>query len=104
MSGVSIELRLFTGFSHKHQLDRMKAELSGEEAGFEVLILVVRQDVRGADPELRETYAHVQSTKPLVREAEASLCLARERYDAGAGTLTDRFPWFGSSCAYAQVN
>ncbi len=89
MAGVSIELPLFTGFSHKHRLGRTKAELSREEAELEALMLAVRQDVWAAYSRLQESFERIRAAEPLVRDAQESVRLAKERYEAGAGTITD---------------
>jgi outer membrane protein TolC len=87
--GLSIELPLFTGFSRTHGLGRSKAELSREEAETDRLIQAVRQEVWSAHSKLREAYEAVRASDPLVRDAQESLRLARERYGAGAGTIND---------------
>ena len=89
LAGISIEWPLFTGFFRKHQLARAKAEVSREEAEAKQLLLKVRQEVWTAHSKLKETYAAVQATKVLVQDAQESMRLAKERYEAGAGTVTD---------------
>jgi outer membrane protein len=87
--GLTIEWPLFTGFYRQHKLDRVKAELSKEEAEAKHLIQGIRQEVWTAHSRYREAYEAIQATIPLVRNAEESLRLARERYEVGAGTITD---------------
>lgn len=87
--GVSVELPIFTGFSRKHRLARSKSELSREEADAQRLMQTVRQEVWSAHSRLRETYEATLSTQVQLRDAQESLRLASERYQAGAGTITD---------------
>jgi outer membrane protein len=89
VAGISIELPLFTGFSRKHRLGRTKAELSREEAGLQALTLAVRRDVWAAYSRLQESFERIRAAEPLVRDAQESVRLAKERYEAGAGTITD---------------
>ncbi len=87
--GVSIDLPIFTGFSRKHRSARAKSELSREEADTQRLTQAVRQEVWSAYSKLRETYEATLSTEVQLRDAQESLRLASERYQAGAGTITD---------------
>lgn len=89
LAGIIIEWPIFTGFSRKHRLARAKAEVFKEEAEAKRLLLRVKQEVLNAHSRLKETYEAVQTTKMLIRNAEESLRMARERYEAGAGTVTD---------------
>lgn len=89
LAGITLELPIFTGFANSHNVGKARAELSRKEAELESLILSVRQDVWAAFSNLKETYHRVQSTELLVRDAEESVRQALERYDAGAGTITD---------------
>jgi outer membrane protein TolC len=87
--GLTIEWPLFTGFYRQHRLDRVRAELSKEEAEAKHLMQRIRQEVWTAHSRFREAFEAAQATIPLVRHAEESLRLARERYEVGAGTITD---------------
>ncbi|MCC6362485.1 MAG: TolC family protein [Bryobacterales bacterium] len=87
--GVSVELPIFTGLSRKHRLARAKSELSREEADARRLMQAVRQEVWSAHSKLRETYEATVSTEVQLRDAQESLRLASERYQAGAGAITD---------------
>lgn len=75
--------------SRKHRLARAKSELSREEANTQRLMQTVRQEVWSAHSKLRETYEATRSTEVQLRDAQESLRLASERYQAGAGTITD---------------
>jgi outer membrane protein len=89
LAGISIEWPLFTGFLRQHQLARAKTEVSKEETEARQLILKVRQEVWTAHSKIMEAYEAVQTTKVSVKHAEESMRLAKERYEAGAGTVTD---------------
>jgi outer membrane protein TolC len=89
LAGISLEWPLFTGFYRQHQLAKARAELSKEEAETKQLLLKVRQEVWTAFSRLREAYEAVQSTQALVQDAQESMRLAKERYEVGAGTITD---------------
>jgi outer membrane protein len=87
--GVSIEWPLFTGFFRQHHLARTKAEVSKEEAEAKQLILKVKEEVWAAHSKLQEAFGAVHTTKILVEDAQESMRMAKERYEAGAGTITD---------------
>ena len=89
LAGVSIEWPLFTGFYRQHHLARTKIEVSKEEAENKQLLLKVRQEVWTAHSKFKEAYEAVQTAKVLVQDAQESMRLAKERYEAGAGTVTD---------------
>lgn len=70
-------------------MDKAKAEVSREEAEAKQLLLKVRQEVWTAHSKINEAYAAVQTTKVLVQDAQESMRMAKERYEVGAGTITD---------------
>ena len=87
--GVTLEWPLFTGFARKHRLARAKADLSKEEAEAERLKLAVGQEVWNAFSRVIELYQTLETTHTLVQDALESQRLSRERYEAGAGTITE---------------
>ena len=89
LAGIVIEWPIFTGFSRKHRLAKAKAEVFKEEAGARQILLQVKDEVMRTYSRLKETYESVQTHKVLVQDARESLRLARERYEVGAGTITD---------------
>ena len=89
LAGIIIEWPLFTGFFRQHRLAKAKAEVLKEEAGARQILLQVKDEVMQTYSRLQETYEAVQTNKVLVEDARESLRLARERYEAGAGTVTD---------------
>jgi TolC family type I secretion outer membrane protein len=86
---LTIEWPLFTGFARKHRLAQARADLSREEADAQRLNLAVRQEVWNAFSRIQEAFQALQTTQTLVQEALESHRLSRERYEAGAGTITD---------------
>ncbi len=87
--GVTLEWPLFTGFARKHRLARAKADLSKEEAEAERLKLAVRQEGWNAFSKVTEAYQTLETTQTLVQDSLESQRLSRERYEAGAGTITE---------------
>jgi len=87
--GVTLEWPLFTGFARKHRLARAKADLSKEEAEAERVKLAVRQEVWNAFSRVTEAYQTLETTQTLVQDSLESQRLSRERYEAGAGTITE---------------
>jgi outer membrane protein TolC len=87
--GVTLEWPLFTGFARKHRLARAKADLSKEEAEAERLKLAVRQEVWNAFSRVTEVFQTLETIQTLVQDALESHRLSRERYEAGAGTITE---------------
>ncbi len=89
MVGVDLELQLFSGFSRTSRLDRTRAELAKADAQARGLVLRVQEEVWTAHSKLQETYEALQAAETLVRDADESQRVARERYGQGAGTMLD---------------
>lgn len=89
MAGVIVSIPVFTGFSRIHNVARAKADLA--RSGFDLgqVKLEVRQQVWNAFSTAKEAYDSVRTSETLVHSATESLRLARERYEVGAGTITD---------------
>jgi outer membrane protein len=87
--GIILEWPLFTGFARKHRLAQAKADLSKEEAEAERLKQAVRQEVWNAFSRVTEAYQTLETSQLLVQDALESQRLSRERYEAGAGTITE---------------
>lgn len=87
--GVSVEIPVFTGFSLQRKLGRAKAQLSQDEALLASLSLKIRQEVWTAAANLQTAGEAIAAAEVLIRQADESLRLARERYEAGAGVITD---------------
>jgi outer membrane protein TolC len=87
--GVSLAIPVFTGFSRGHDLARARAELARAESEALWVGLSVEQEAFAARARLEEARASVLAVRDLVREAEESQRMAKERYAEGAGTITD---------------
>jgi outer membrane protein len=87
--GVSIDVPVFTGFSLQRKLGRAKAQQSQDEALLASLSLKIRQEVWTAAANLQTAGEAIAAAEVLIRQADESLRLARERYEAGAGVITD---------------
>ena len=87
--GVSVDVPVFTGFSLQRKLGRAKADLSRDEALLAGLALNIRQEVWTAAANLQTAGEAIAASEVLVRQADESLRMARERYEAGAGVITD---------------
>lgn len=87
--GLSLEWPLFTGFFRRHRLERSRADLAREEVESKQLLLKIRQEVWTAYAKLEETGSALETSRIAVAQAEESLRLARERYVAGAGTISE---------------
>jgi|AMWB02.1.fsa_nt_gi outer membrane protein len=88
-AGIGIEVPLFDGFKHSHDLSRTKHELAKEEAQVRHLVLKVREEVWNAHLALKESYEAAQASEAVVRDARESMRMTRERYEAGVATATD---------------
>lgn len=88
-AGASVELPLFTGFSRLHREARSRAELARHEARTQGLVLAVQEEVWSCWSRLLEAQEATGTADALVEEAAEGLRLTRERYEAGADTVTD---------------
>ncbi len=88
-AGVALSWPLFTGFSRVHDVARAGAELAAAKARRDQAVLSARQEAWEAFSAYREAYERVQASRELVVQAGESRRLAKERYEVGAGTLTD---------------
>ncbi|MEW6756933.1 MAG: TolC family protein [Acidobacteriota bacterium] len=87
--GITLAIPVFTGFARGHDLARARAELARSESEALWMGLAVEQEAFAARARAEESRAAVLAVRDLVREAEESLRMARERYAEGAGTITD---------------
>ncbi|MEW5764401.1 MAG: TolC family protein [Acidobacteriota bacterium] len=87
--GIALAVPVFTGFARGHDLARARAELARSESEALWVVLAVEQEAFAALARAEESRAAVLAVRDLVREAEESLRMARERYAEGAGTITD---------------
>jgi outer membrane protein len=87
--GVTVSIPIFTGFSRRHDEARAKAELARAEADRAQVALAVREEAWDDFSAYQEAYESVETSRALVAQARESQRLAKERYEVGAGTITD---------------
>lgn len=87
--GINVEMSLFRGFKDLHRVRQAKHAVAQGEANLSQQLLLVRQDVWQAYIDLKEHYQTIVSSKAEVRSAKEAARLSEERYQNGAGTLTD---------------
>lgn len=88
-AGITFEMPIFSGFAKTHNLTGKKAALRREEAEAMRLIQGVRQEVWKSFARLKESFEAFKTSESMVKEAEESHRSTKERYDAGASTITD---------------
>jgi outer membrane protein TolC len=88
---VSIGLRwnLFNGFSDKARIEESRFELSRSEAEQERAGSAIRLQVRRAYADLRAANQRIEVARASVAEAEESLRITQNRYEAGMSNVTD---------------
>ena len=88
---VSVGLRwnLFNGFSDKARIDETKSLLRRSEAQQESTGSAIRLQVRRAYADLRSAEQRIDVAKASVAEAEESLRITQNRYQAGMNNVTD---------------
>jgi outer membrane protein len=87
--GVTVSVPIFTGFSRMENLAKAKVDLSRAEADARFAALAVQEQVWDAFSAVRAAYESIQAAQALAASATESERLARERYAAGAGILSD---------------
>jgi len=88
---VSAGLRwnLFNGFSDKARIEENKFLLRRSEAEQERAGSTIRMQVRRAHADLRAAQQRIQVAQASVAEAEESLRITQNRYEAGMSNVTD---------------
>jgi outer membrane protein TolC len=88
---VSIGLRwnLFNGFADKARILESQAALRRSDAEQERTDSAIRLQVRSAWAELRAAQQRIESARATQAEAEESLRISQNRYEAGLSTTTD---------------
>lgn len=87
--GVTVSVPLFTGFSRVQNLAKAKVDLSKAETDARQTALAIQEQVWDAYSGLQAAYEAIQTAEALVASARESERLARDRYEVGAGTITD---------------
>ena len=88
---VSIGLRwnLFNGFSDKARIEESKSAVRRSEADQAHANSAIQLQVRRAYADLRAAAQRIEVTDAAVAEAEESLRITQNRYEAGFSTVTD---------------
>ncbi len=88
---VSIGLRwnLFNGFSDKARIEESRFALSRSEAEQERAGSAIRLQVRRAYADVRAANQRIEVARASVAEAEESLRITQNRYEAGMSNVTD---------------
>ena len=88
---VSVGLRwnLFNGFSDKARIEENKSLLRRSQAEQESTGSAIRLQVRRAYADLRAAEQRIEVAKASVAEAEESLRITQNRYQAGMNNVTD---------------
>ena len=88
-AGLSVELPVFDAGTRARRLARSKAEAAREEAAFENRRLQIREEVWSAGVELQRSWSAIAANEANVRASEESLRVVQERYQSGAGVVSD---------------
>jgi outer membrane protein TolC len=86
--GVVLQVPIFN-FAKSHNLAQARSELVKEELNRKKLELSAPSEVWNARSGVSEAWESTVAARALVADAAESLRMARERYAAGAGTITD---------------
>ncbi|MBR8252243.1 TolC family protein [Burkholderia ambifaria] len=87
--GVQVTIPLFEGFATDYRIAQAQAQVDTQEAEVQNTELQVSLDVWRNYQSLQTDTANLGNSKDLLRDAQCSLDIARGRYKAGVGTLTE---------------
>ena len=86
---IGVRWNLFNGFSDKARIEESKYALRRSEADQERAGSTIRLQVRRTYADLRAAQQRIEVAKASVAEAEESLRITQNRYDAGITNVTD---------------
>ena len=86
---IGLHWNLFNGFSDKARIEESRFALSRSEAEQERAGSAIRLQVRRAYADLRAAGQRIEVAKASVAEAEESLRITQNRYEAGMSNVTD---------------
>lgn len=86
--GVTLQVPLYN-YGRSHALARARSELSQNELQKKQLELSVEQEVWTARSNVGSAWESILAARTLAEDAAESLRMAKERYAAGAGTVTN---------------
>ena len=89
LAGVSLQWNLFNGFADRSRIQAATADLHRAEAQQERAASGIRLEVRQAYAGLRAAQQRIEVAKASVAEAEESLRITQNRYEAGLANVTD---------------
>jgi outer membrane protein len=89
LGAVSLRWNLFNGFSDKARIAEAAEEATRAEAERQRTTSALRLQVRRAYADLRAAVQRIKVAKASVDEAEESLRITRNRYEAGMSTVSD---------------
>jgi outer membrane protein TolC len=89
LAGVSLQWNLFNGFADKARIEEASHMLRRTQADRQRTDSAVRLQVRRAHAALRAAEQRIEAAKASVAEAEESLRITKNRYDAGMANVTD---------------
>ena len=86
---IGLHWNLFNGFSDKARIEERRFALSRSKAEEERTASAIRLQVRRAYADLRAAAQRIEVAKASVAEAEESLRITQNRYEAGMNNVTD---------------
>ncbi len=88
-AGISLRWNLFNGLSDKARIEEATSSMRQAEAQTRRADSAVRLEVRRAYADLRAAEQRIEVAKASVAEAEESLRITQNRYEAGMSNVTD---------------
>lgn len=89
MVSVGLHWNLFNGFADKARIEASRFEVKRSAAEADRAGSAIRLQVRRASADLRAATQRIEVAKASVAEAEESLRITQNRYEAGFGNVTD---------------
>jgi outer membrane protein len=89
LGSVGLRWNLFNGFADKARIEETKSLVKRSEADERGTGSSIRLQVRRAYANLRAAEQRIEAAKAAVAEAEESLRITQNRYEAGIGNVTD---------------
>jgi outer membrane protein TolC len=87
--GAELRWNLFNGFADKARIDESKYAVEKRTAEHQQAASGIRLEVRRAAADLRAASQQIQVAEASVAEAEESVRITRNRYEAGMSRVTD---------------
>ncbi|QQC67922.1 TolC family protein [Paraburkholderia ginsengisoli] len=87
--GIQVTIPLFEGFASDYRVAQAQAQADAQEADMQNTDLQVSLDVWRSYQSLQADMANMDNSKALLADAQRSLGIARGRYKAGVGTVTE---------------